>query len=111
MLIWISTYTANLTAFFAVKDTDFPVNNLEDIVKSSYQVAVIESSSTLESFKRSQYGTHQKIWDRMVAADSFVQSTAEGIQIVRDRDQFVFISDGPVLEYAANQPPCNLTTG
>ena len=107
----ISTYTANLAAFLAVKDNDNPINNLEDIVSSSYQVAVIESGSTYEAFRTSQYGTHKKIWKRMVAAGSFVQSTAEGIQMVRERDQFVFISDGPVLKHAAQQPPCDVTTG
>ncbi|XP_022787790.1 glutamate receptor 4-like isoform X1 [Stylophora pistillata] len=110
ILIMISTYTANLAAFLAVKDNDNPINNLEDIVSSSYQVAVIESGSTYEAFRTSQYGTHKKIWKRMVAAGSFVQSTAEGIQMVRERDQFVFISDGPVLKHAAQQPPCDVTT-
>lgn len=107
----ISTYTANLAAFLVVKDNDNPINNLEDIVRSTYQVAVIESGSTYEAFRTSQYVTHEKIWNRMVTAGSFVQSTAEGIQMVRDRDQFVFISDGPVLKHAAQQSPCDVTTG
>ena len=111
ILIMISTYTANLAAFLVVKDNDNPINNLEDIVRSTYQVAVIESGSTYEAFRTSQYVTHEKIWNRMVTAGSFVQSTAEGIQMVRDRDQFVFISDGPVLKHAAQQPPCDVTTG
>nr|XP_058964192.1 glutamate receptor 2-like [Pocillopora verrucosa] len=110
ILIMISTYTANLAAFLVVKDNDNPINNLEDIVRSTYQVAVIESGSTYEAFRTSQYVTHEKIWNRMVTAGSFVQSTAEGIQMVRDRDQFVFISDGPVLKHAAQQPPCDVTT-
>ena len=80
-------------------------------MKSTYQVGVAESSSTYEAFKMSKYETHRKIWHRMQAADSMAQSTSEGIQWVRERKEYLFITDGPVVRQAANQPPCDLTTG
>lgn len=111
ILVWVSTYTANLAAFFTVTNTDLPINNLEDIVKSSYHVAVVDSSSTYEAFKTSQYEPHRKIWNRMSEEKTIIQDTPAGIQLVRDRDEFAFIGDGPILRLAAIQPPCGLTTG
>jgi len=111
ILISVSTYTANLAAYFTVKNAVLPINNLEDIVKSSYQVGVLESASTYEAFKTSQYETYQKIWNRIQKEGTVVQSVDEGIQWVRDRKEFVFINDGPALKYTANQPPCDLSVG
>ncbi|XP_068737794.1 glutamate receptor 2-like isoform X1 [Montipora capricornis] len=104
ILIWVSTYTANLAAFFTVKNAEDPIANLEDIVKSSYQVGVLDSSSTHAFFQSSTYYLHQKIWSRMER----VKNAEEGVRWVREKDKFVFISDGPMLQYIANQPPCNL---
>ena len=80
-------------------------------MKSSYQVGVLESSSTYEAFKTNQYETYRKIWHRIQTGDTVVQSISEGIQWVRDRQEFIFINDGPTLRYATNQPPCDLTVG
>jgi len=41
---------------------------------------------------------------------TIIQDTPAGIQLVRDRDEFAFIGDGPILRLAAIQPPCGLTT-
>lgn len=111
ILIWVSTYTANLAAFFTVTNTDLPINNLEDIVKSSYHVAVVDSSSTYEAFKASQYEPHEKIWNRIKEENTTIQDTPAGVQLVRDKNDFTFIGDGPILKLAAIQPPCGLTTG
>ena len=112
ILIWVSTYTANLAAFFTVTNTDLPINNLEDIVKSSYHVAVVDSSSTYEAFKASQYEPHEKIWNRIKEENTTIQDTPAGVQLVRDKNDFAFIAgDGPILKLAAIQPPCGLTTG
>ena len=80
-------------------------------MKSSYQVAVVEAGSAYEAFKMSQYETYKKIWYRIQTGGTAVQSASEGTQLVRDRQDFVFITDGPTLRYIANQPPCDLTVG
>lgn len=110
ILISVSTYTANLAAFFTVKNAEQPINNLEDILKSNYQVGVIDSSSTWEAFKKSQYDTHKKIWHRIQSQGTIAQTQSQGIQWVRERKQYLFVADGPVVRQAANQPPCDLTT-
>lgn len=94
-----------------MKNAEHPIHNLEDVVKSSYQVGVIGSSSVYEDFKTSEYETHKKIWQRIEAENTIVQSTSEGSQLVRERDKFVFIDDGPILRHEASQPPCDLTVG
>ncbi|KAL9962068.1 hypothetical protein ACROYT_G031137 [Oculina patagonica] len=110
ILIMVSTYTANLAAFFTVKNVVNPVNNLEDVAKSSYQVALVDSSSTYELFRTSQYETHKKVWNRVKEKNSVVKDTAEGVQMVREKEEFAFIGDGPILRLEALKPPCDLTT-
>ncbi|XP_068704921.1 glutamate receptor 2-like [Montipora foliosa] len=108
ILIWVSTYTANLAAFFTVNNAEHPIGNLEDIVKTSYQVGVLDSSSTHAFFQSSTYDLHQKIWSRMERDGTLLKSVEEGVRWVREKDKFVFISDGPMLQHIANQPPCDL---
>ena len=111
ILIWVSTYTANLAAFFTVKNSEHPINNLEDLAKSSYQVGVLDSSSVYEAFKTSPLERQQKIWHRMQAAGTFLRDLDQSVQWVRERDNAAFIHDGPTLRHVARQPPCDLTTG
>ena len=111
ILIWVSTYTANLAAFFTIKSDENPIKNLEDLAKSSYQVGLIDSTSSVEAFKSSQYETDQKIWRRVTEQNTIVKDTNEGYKMVREKEEFAFISDGPTLQLLASQPPCDLTTG
>ena len=76
-------------------------------MRSSYQVGVVQSSSTYEAFRRSQYETYQTIWHRIKAADNVMKSSGEA----REREEFVFIADGPGLRHVTNQPPCDRTAG
>ncbi|XP_078384338.1 glutamate receptor ionotropic, kainate 2-like isoform X1 [Oculina patagonica] len=110
ILILVSTYTANLAAFLTVKKAQHSIRSLEDILDSSYQVAVIESSSQYEFFKTSQYEPYRKIWHKIQTENTIVKSTSQGVQWVREKEKRVFTSDGPFLRYVANQPPCDLTT-
>ena len=107
----MSTYTANLAAFLTVKNAQNPINNLEDIADSSYQVTVLHSSSSYEFFKTTAYEPYRKIAHRIEAEGTLVKSTSQAVQLVRDEAGIVFISDGPALRYVANQEPCDLTTG
>ena len=87
------------------------INNLEDIVESSYQVGVYGSSSVHEAFKTSQYETHRKIWQGVEAENTIAHSTSQGSRWVQEREEFLFIDDGPILRHVANHPPCDLTVG
>ena len=94
-----------------MKNAEHPIRNLEDIVKSSYSVTVLNSSSTSESFKTSGYETHKKIWQKMESDGTLAKSVTEGAEWVREKEDFAFITDGPFLRHIANQPPCDLTVG
>ena len=94
-----------------MKNAASPINNLEDILKSSCKVVLIESGSVYEFFKTSQYETHQRIWNRVKAEQTLVKTTKEAIQGLRETEESVFIYDGPTLRYAANRQPCDLMTG
>ncbi|KAK2553030.1 Glutamate receptor ionotropic [Acropora cervicornis] len=108
ILIWISTYTANLAAFLTVKNAHQPISNLEDLAEPSYQLLLLNSSSTYEELKNSDLETHRRVW-RRVKKDDIVSTTSLAIQKVREKKDFAFIHDGPVLQYAASQQPCDLT--
>ena len=71
----------------------------------------MQSSSTYEAFRRSKYDTYQTIWNRIKAADDVIKSYEQAAQLVREREEYVFIADGPGLRHVANQPPCDLTVG
>lgn len=108
-----------------MKNAEHPIKNLKDLAKSTYEVGVLYSSSFYETFESSQYETHiaskvdsgspydphQQIWRRMQVTNSFPQNASQGVQWVREREEFVFIMDGPTLRHIANQPPCDLKTG
>ena len=111
ILVWVSTYTANLAAFLTVKNAANAIKSLEDVAKTSYQVGVIGSSSTAESFANTHYLPFVKIWQRIKAEETFVQNTSDGIQQVREKANFVLVGDGTKLEYIANHRPCDLMTG
>ncbi|CAH3015262.1 unnamed protein product, partial [Porites evermanni] len=110
ILVWVSTYTANLAAFLTVKNAVAPINNLDDVIASSYQVTTLDSGSIYEFFKTSKYQTHRQIWHRIQAGKSFVRNVNEAVQLIREKDDRVFIYDGPVIRHIANKPPCDLTT-
>ena len=111
VLIWVSTYTANLAAFFTVKNTQLGINNLEDVLRSSYKVGIRDKTAITDFFEASEYDPHRKIWNRIQTGNNKFKSTPQAIQWVRETEESLFIYDGPILRYAANQPPCDLVSG
>ena len=94
-----------------MKNTRYPINNLNDILTSSYKVVIISSGSTYEFFKTSQIEKHRQIWRRVQKHGTVAQNINQGIQWVKEREEMVLISDGPKLRHVANKQPCDLTTG
>ena len=108
IVIWISTYTANLAAFLTVKNAHQPITNLEDLAESSYRLLILNSLSTYEALKQSDLETHKRIW-RRIKKDDIVSTTSLAIQKVREKEDFAFINEGTIVQYAASQEPCDLT--
>lgn len=94
-----------------MKNTRYPINNLNDILTSSYKVVIISSGSTYEFFKTSQIEKHRQIWRRVEEHGTVAQNINQGIQWVKEREEMVLIYDGPKLRHVANKQPCDLTTG
>lgn len=111
ILIWISTYTANLAAFFTVRNSERQINTLEDVVEGDYPFYVMRDSAIHQFFRVAEYHTYRKLWERMNAADTFVNSTAEGYGTARKVTNAVFMAEKPSTEYVIMQKPCDLRTG
>ncbi|XP_067047695.1 glutamate receptor 2-like [Acropora muricata] len=110
ILVWVSTYTANLAAFFTVKNTQQGIKNLEDVLRSSYKIGIRDKSSTRDFFEASEFDQHRKIWHRIQTGNNKFKSTPQAIQWVREMEESLFIFDGPILRYTAKQPPCDLVS-
>ncbi|KAL9961487.1 hypothetical protein ACROYT_G030434 [Oculina patagonica] len=110
ILIWISTYTANLAAFFTVRNSERQINTLEDVVEGDYPFYVMRDSAIHQFFRVAEYHTYRKLWERMNAADTFVNSTAEGYGMARKIENAVFMAEKPSTEYIIMQKPCDLRT-
>ncbi|XP_044180944.1 glutamate receptor 2-like [Acropora millepora] len=110
ILIWVSTYTANLAAFFTAKNTQQGINNLEDVLRSSYKVGIRDNTAIEYFFKGSEYDQHRKIWHRIETGNNKFKSTAQAIQWIRETEESLFIYDGPILRNVANQHPCDLVS-
>lgn len=111
ILIWISTYTANLAAFFTVRNSERQINTLEDVVEGDYPFYVMRDSAIHEFFRVAEYHTYRKLWERMNAASTFVNSTGEGYEMTRKVENAVFMAEKPSTEYVIMQKPCDLRTG
>lgn len=111
ILIWISTYTANLAAFFTVRNSERQINTLEDVVEGDYPFYVMRDSAIHEFFRVAEYHTYRKLWERMNAASTFVNSTGEGYEMTRKVENAVFMAEKPSTEYVIMQKPCDLKTG
>ena len=107
----MSTYTANLAAFFTVKNSQHGINNLEDVLRSSYKVGILEKTFIEDFFEASEHDQHRKIWHRIQAGNSKFKNTSQAVQWVRETEESLFINEDPILRYLANQPPCDLVSG
>ena len=110
ILIWVSTYTANLAAFFTVKNSQHGINNLEDVIRSSYKVGILEKTFIEDFFEASEHDQHRKIWHQIQAGNSKFKNTSQAVQWVRETEESLFINEDPILSLA-NQPPCDLLSG
>ncbi|EDO32621.1 predicted protein, partial [Nematostella vectensis] len=107
ILIWISTYTANLAAFFTVRSAGKTVSTLEDVVDGGYHFYIIRHTALYHFFKMASYHTYRKLWERMSAEKTFVNSTNEGYEVARKRKNAVFMAEKPSTEYTIMREPCD----
>ena len=85
------------------------MNNLEEAFEAGYDITVTMSSADYDFFRNSQSEFYQKIWKHMTSKKTFCQNGEDGLAKVRS-GKYVYVTDGPYLEYLAGQEPCDLMT-
>jgi len=107
-MVSVATYTANLVAFFTVNNVVFPVSNLQTALDSNYNIGVIKTSYLLNLLKKAtDYELYSRTLQRM---SNLPENISQAIEWVR-RGDFIYIADGPYLDYIAQRKPCDLMTG
>ncbi|KAK2574078.1 Glutamate receptor 2 [Acropora cervicornis] len=107
ILILISTYTANLAAFFTIKRTVATINSLEELEnQTEFQYGVLDNGSVQTFFKTSEDPLYTRMFLHMRDHKTAVKSTAEGIRKART-EKYAYITEKPYLEYYDQQKPCN----
>ena len=94
-----------------MRNSERQINTLEDVVEGDYPFYVMRDSAIQQFFRVAEYHTYRKLWERMNAADTFVNSTAEGYGMTRKVENAVFMAEKPSTEYVIMQKPCDLRTG
>lgn len=80
-------------------------------MEGDYPFYVPRGSAIYQFFHDGDYPTYRKLWERMNAEDTFVNSTDEGYATTRKVQNAVFMSEEPSTEYTIMQKPCDLRAG
>lgn len=67
---------------------------------------MLNGGSLYTFFRQSEYETYQTMFHTMKTGNTFVNSTKQGVQKVRDGG-FAYLTDGPYLDYYNRRNPCN----
>lgn len=107
ILILISTYTANLAAFFTIKRTADTINSLEALAnQNKIKYGVMDGGSVMTFFENSEDSLYRKMFSHMREYKTFVDGTKAGVEKART-EQYAYITEYPYLEYYNQQKPCN----
>ncbi|XP_033097831.1 glutamate receptor 2-like [Anneissia japonica] len=108
--IIISTYTANLAAFFTVSRMDTGIGSIDDLAEQSeIKYGTIRNSQPQSYFQSAKLELFQDMADFMRQHNTFAENSNDGIARVR-KGNYSFIWDSSVLDYVANQEPCDVMT-
>ncbi|PFX22265.1 Glutamate receptor ionotropic, NMDA 1 [Stylophora pistillata] len=111
MLVFVSTYSANLAAFLIVDDKSPPVEDIYDIKierpPDGFKYGTIDGSYMADYFKNSKNTYFRHVWYHM--KQNNVKSLREGVEAVKSGSLDVFVADHVGLEYESrNDPNCEL---
>lgn len=67
---------------------------------------MLNGGSLYTFFSQSEVGTYQTMFHTMKTGNTFVNSTKEGVEKVR-QGGFAYLTDGPYLDYYNSRNPCN----
>ncbi|GLC73367.1 hypothetical protein PLESTF_001367700, partial [Pleodorina starrii] len=101
-LIVLSSYTANLTSFLAVRRAFVGVSGLQDLVRDNSLIGVNPGGSTAAYFSTSQDSLATQLQPNVRYCDS-----PTCVAWVRQGVVRAFVTDQPVLLYMSQQQPCD----
>ncbi|XP_065062806.1 glutamate receptor-like isoform X2 [Rhopilema esculentum] len=110
VLIQMSSYTANLAAYFTFKKTTTEIRDLETLAKMDYNILIFKHSVIHKQLEYATYQPYKMIYEKIVAHNAFVHLFEEGISQIRNRTDktTILLSESPFLEDIANKKPCDL---
>ncbi|XP_035697996.1 glutamate receptor ionotropic, delta-2-like [Branchiostoma floridae] len=101
-LVVVNTYTANLAASLTVKSLQTSINSPDDLIGQTAITYGIEVDTAMHSFLQDQEGletTYDKMWTQMQTHPDGLQTSLDAaVTRVREGD-YIFIHDGPWVEY------------
>ena len=75
------------------------IESLEDLVgQDKIKYGVLRGGSVSQFFKNSKYDIHETMWRKMTDDNTFVNSTKDGVQKVREED-YAYLTEEPYLQY------------
>lgn len=104
VLLLITSYTANLTAFLTVEKTETPIKSITDLVtQSKVKFGTVRGSGVMSYLKTNKVELFTKLWQQM-SADKFslVNSTEEGLRKVNE-ESYAFFWDSTVIKHMTSQ--------
>ncbi|EFJ50217.1 hypothetical protein VOLCADRAFT_89121 [Volvox carteri f. nagariensis] len=102
-MIILSSYTANLTSYLAVRRAYVGISGLQDLVKDNALVGVNPSGSTAAYFTASKDSLATQLQPNVRYCD-----TATCVAWVRQGVVRAFVTDQPVLLYLSQRQPCDM---
>ena len=108
VLLMISTYTANLAAFFTNKKPKSTITNLEDLAKQDEIKYGVYKGGQIHTFlkQNSNDTVYKKMVAHMTRFNTFAASASVGVEKSR-KGGFAYITEDPILEYYNSRSPCN----
>lgn len=109
----MSSYTANLAAYFTFRKSVNEIQDLETLAKMDYHILIFKHSVIHTQLKTSTYQPYQMIYEKIEAYNAFVHLFTEGIDQIRNSTEktTILLSESPFLEDLANKRPCDLVAG
>ena len=111
VLVFTSTYTANLAAFFTSTKTNDDITNMESLLKNGYSFSLLRNYALYHFFATSEFKVYQQIFARIKAQNSFSNKTADALSKLRADPYLVFITEGPDIQWRINKKPCEFRLG
>ena len=109
----MSSYTANLAAYFTFKKSFTEIQDLETLAKMDYNILIFKHSVIHTQLKTSTYQPYQMIYEKIETQNAYVHFFEEGIKQIRNSTEktTILLSESPFLEDLANKKPCDLVAG